>query len=361
MTSIPMLPRTTEQSVQAAQTLPYSWYVDPTRLPLEREAVFSQFWLYLGHIDQVAKPGDFFTLTVNEVPLVVTRAASGGINTLVNVCRHRGAEVVLDKQGNCGRALQCHYHAWTYGLDGKLLSAPRSRQEPDFDERALSLRPVRTELFGPFIFGTFNADAPPLAEYLGELPEIVERTGIKLDLLRHRERREYVVKANWKVVVENYLECYHCPVAHPTFAGVIDLDTYFLEEHQYFTTQGAPATDTPDGPEMRVTEGRYNYLWPSFMLNIYPGPGNVSTNSIVPIDHETTLAIYDFFYEDTVTTDEEQAVTDLIHLVMDEDIVLCESVQRGLASGVFEHGRTMTANEQALTHFQRLVARSLSS
>jgi phenylpropionate dioxygenase-like ring-hydroxylating dioxygenase large terminal subunit len=348
-----------EESLAKARTLPYSWYTDPGVLATERERVFNQYWLYLGHVGQVANPGDFFTVNVNNIPVVVTRDTSGDIHTLVNVCRHRGAEVIVEPKGNC-RALQCHYHAWTYGLDGRLVSAPRSRQEPGFDKGDFPLRRVRTEVYGPFIFGTLNDEAPTLTEYLGEMPAIVERTGIRLDALRHRERREYLVKANWKIVVENFLECYHCTVAHPTFADVVDLDTYFLEEFEYFSTQGAPATEAYGGTDQQVREGRYNYLWPSFMLNIYPGPGNVSTNVIIPVDHETTLAVYDFFYEEAVSAEDEKAVTDLINLVMEEDIVLCESVQRGVASGVYEQGKLMTTHEHAVAHFQRLVNRSLA-
>lgn len=349
-----------EAQLSAGKTLPYEWYTDPGVLKTERQRVFGRNWLYVGHVEQVAEPGDFFTLEAAGVPLIITRDSAGGVNALVNVCRHRGAEVVLEQQGNCGRALQCHYHAWTYGLDGKLLSAPRSRQEPEFDKADFPLRAVRTELYGPFIFVNLDADGPALTEYLGELPAIVASTGIDLGRLRHRERRSYTVKANWKVVVENFLECYHCAVAHPTFAGVIDLDTYKIEEHEYFSTQHGAATDAADAPEGTVTEGRYNYLWPSFMLNVYPGPGNVSTNAIIPIDEGTTLAVYDFFYEESVTQEQEREIRDLIDLVMVEDVVLCESVQRGMASGIFERGKLMTKHEHAIAHFQGLVSRTLA-
>lgn len=339
--------------------LPYSWYCDRDVLRLEREAIFAKQWLYVGHRDRVSRPGDFFTARVLDLPIVVTRDRDEQLHAFFNVCCHRGSEVVLEACGNAAR-LQCHYHAWTYGLDGRLIGAPRGNSEPGFDKADFRLRPLAVETYGPFIFVNADLEAPPLEYFLGELPQIVADTGANVDALRFAERREYHLKANWKIVVENFLECYHCPNAHPSFADLIDLNSYEISEHGFFSTQRGPQRGE-EAADQRVKEGRYSYLWPSFMLNIYPGPGNASTNVVIPIDEEHTLAVYEFFYEDGAAGEAHSDITELIHQVMVEDVVLCESVQRGMRAGVFAQPRLMSTYEHAITHFQSLVRDRLAA
>jgi carnitine monooxygenase subunit len=342
-----------------ASTLPYAWYVDPGKFALEHARIFSRTWQYVGHVGRVASPGDFFTTQLGELPVVVTRDEEGRLHALRNVCCHRGAEVVLAPEGN-RKTLQCHYHAWSYALDGHLLAAPRSGQEPGFRKEDFALRPLRLDTYGPFIFVNPDDAAPSLGEVIGELPAIVERTGVNLDALRCHERREYRLKANWKVVVENFLECYHCQVAHPSFADAIDLNAYEIDEFRYVSTQHGPPKHDESVADLQVKEGRYNFLWPTFMLNIYPGPGNASTNQILPIDANNTLAVYEYFYDDDASDGFASETTALIHQVMVEDVTLCESVQRGMRTATFEQGRLMLRHEHAISHFQNLVRESLA-
>jgi phenylpropionate dioxygenase-like ring-hydroxylating dioxygenase large terminal subunit len=349
-----------EQPGADASTLPYEWYVDPDTFELELARIFSRTWQYVGHVDRVAEPGDFFTGRLGELPIVVTRDENGELHALRNVCCHRGAEVVLAPEGN-RKTLQCHYHAWSYGLDGRLVGAPRSGAEPGFRKEDFALRALRLETYGPFIFVNPDDAAPPLDEVMGELPSIVARTGVDLGALRCHERREYRLKANWKVVVENFLECYHCQVAHPSFADAIDLNSYEIDEYRYVSTQHGPPKHDETVADLQVKEGRYNYVWPTFMLNIYPGPGNASTNQIIPIDEGNTLAVYEYFYEDGAPEGFAIETTGLIHQVMVEDITLCESVQRGMRTGTFEHGRLILRYEHAIRHFQNLVRESLAA
>ena len=143
------------------ETLPYSWYTDPDVLAQERARLFSSAWQYAGHSGEMAEPGSYLTLQVGEVPLVIVRDREGTLRAFVNVCRHRGAEVVRGR-GSC-TTLQCHYHAWTYGLDGKLRAAPRSEADPGFDKDVLGLKPAQVDSWGPLIFVNADAAAPPLA------------------------------------------------------------------------------------------------------------------------------------------------------------------------------------------------------
>ena len=348
-------------AVASGRTLPYDWYVDPQMLAIERERIFARQWLYVARTEQLQKTGDFVCATVGDVSLVLTRDGAGELHALHNVCCHRGSQVVTEETGS-RKTLQCRYHAWTYGLDGQLLNAPRAKDEADFRVADHRLAAAQIATFGPFVFVNLGLDAPPLEAFLGDLPSIVEGTGVRFDRLERHEQRDYIVKSNWKVVVENFLECYHCPVAHPSFGDVIDLDTYEITEYEWTSTQrgdpyGASAAEVE---QMQVKEGRYNFLFPTFMLNIYPGSGNVSTNLIVPIDAETTLATYEFFYEEGTPADEARSTTELIHQVMVEDVDLCESVQRGMRSRSQPSGTLMLRHEHAIRHFQRLVGRALA-
>ncbi len=196
----------------------------------------------------------------------------------------------------------------------------------------------------------------------------MDATGLRLDGIHRRVRRTYEIAANWKVVMDNYLECYHCPVAHPSFTDLIDLDKYVVTEYDYFSTQAGPARDSAregkDGLyELRggVEAGFYAYLWPNFTINIYPGPGNVSLNLIVPVDEHHTLAIYEYCFADEVSEQEERDFVRFIDQVQEEDIVLCESVQRGLRSGYYDQGKLMMRREHALRHFQLLVHREMTA
>jgi choline monooxygenase len=335
------------------RTLPFAWYSDPAIYRREIEQIFQKYWLYAGPTHAVSEPGDFFRVELSGVPVIITRDRNKELHALVNVCRHRGAEVKLEQSGNCP-ALTCHYHAWTYGLDGSLKSAPRSRSEEGFDKEALGLRKLQIDTYGPFIFVSLNPDVLPLAHYLGELPKIIEDTGLNLDRLKLRERKEYHLRANWKVVIENFLECYHCPNAHPSFADAIDLNKYDSDEYAFFSTQYGPPTAEDDNG-WQIKEGRYNFLWPTLSLNIYPGGGNLSTNQIIPIDENYCLAIYEYFFEEGVDETEAAETSALIHQVMLEDVILCESTQRGMASGMVKEGRLITKHEHSISHFQDLV------
>src|SRR5690348_15340568 len=227
------------------ETLPYGWYTDPEILRREQERIFRPSWHYIGHTGQLAEPG-YFAAQAGRTPVVVTRDRDGVLRGFVNVCRHRGFALA---EGEARReTLQCPYHAWTYGLDGRLRKAPRSEEEPDFPQDELCLVPVAVDTWSPFIFANAGPDPEPLADALGSLPAQVEELGLDVDSLVHHFRWEAEVGANWKIVSENFLECYHCQVAHPSFSELIDVssDAYVLSTDGRLSTQhGPPRTVTP--------------------------------------------------------------------------------------------------------------------
>ncbi|HKC78182.1 MAG TPA: aromatic ring-hydroxylating dioxygenase subunit alpha, partial [Gaiellaceae bacterium] len=220
-------------------TLPYGWYTDPEILRRERERIFRPAWQYVGHTGQLAQPG-YFATQIGETPVVVTRDRDGVLRGFVNVCRHRGFVIADGEQRR--ETLQCPYHAWTYGLDGRLRAAPRSEEEADFPQDELGLLPVAVDTWGPFVFANAGPEPEPLTQALGSLPAQVAELGLDVDSLVFRTRWEAEVEANWKIVCENFLECYHCQVAHPGFSEVIDVspEAYVLSSDGRLTTQHGP-------------------------------------------------------------------------------------------------------------------------
>jgi phenylpropionate dioxygenase-like ring-hydroxylating dioxygenase large terminal subunit len=339
------------------ETLPWSWYSDAEQLALERERIFARAWQYAGHAGMVEQPGDYFATAAGHVPVVVVRNEDGELAAFLNVCRHRGSELVRG-QGR-RRTIQCRYHAWTYGLDGSLRAAPRSDREPGFDPDGLSLVPLRLDTWGPLIFVNPDAEAAPLADVIGPVPKALADGGIDLDALVFDRRIDYELEANWKVVMENYLECYHCPVAHPGFSKEVDVDPdeYVLEPAQWSSSQYAHARN---GDGLELEQGQFHFVWPNTRINVFPGVANFSVGPALPVGPERTAGFFDYFLGPEVTPEQADELVAFDSQVGREDRELVESVQRGMRSGLLEHGRLLPLSEQLIEHFQRLVRTSLA-
>jgi phenylpropionate dioxygenase-like ring-hydroxylating dioxygenase large terminal subunit len=343
-------------------TLPWAWYADPDVLRREGERIFARAWQYVGHAGQVAEPGSFFASTAGQIPVVVTRARDGELRAFVNVCRHRG-HVLASGEGR-RETLQCPYHAWTYGLDGALRSAPRSDREPGFELGEISLRAIQVDAWGPFLFVNPDIDAVPLADALSDVPARLAEI-IDVDALEFRFRSEFEIAANWKIACENFLECYHCAVAHPGFTTAVDVspDAYRLEAHGLASSQLGPLRRNGDsfltGGE--IPHSQFHFVWPNFGINVFPGRPNLSCGPILPLGTERTARFLDYFF----APDADQAwVDELIAFdtqIGREDTGLVENVQRGVRSGVVPDGRLLTESEQLVAHFQRLCAHALSN
>jgi len=315
----------------------------------------------------VSEPGEYATCHAGLVPIVVVRDHDGRLNGFVNICRHRATEVA---QGRGKReTLQCPYHAWTYGLDGGLRAAPRSDREAGFDPAELCLVRVAVDTWGPFVFVNRDLEAAPLAEVLCELPERLSAAGIDLGALHFRERSEWELAANWKAVVENYLECYHCPTAHPGFSKLIDVDpdAYTLESGEWFSSQvGRVRASVADGNgsapyrlDGGSPEAHFHYVWPTFTINVLPGAANLTAFFFVPLEAGRTMTIADAFYGDDATEDDIRAMEEFGTQVGLEDQALVESIQRAARSGGLSEGRLLLESEHLIQHFQRLVERAL--
>jgi len=341
--------------------MPWSWYSDPDVLRREHDRIFLRSWQYVGHAGQAAEPGSYFTGMLGLAPVVVTRARDGELRAFLNVCRHRGF-VVAEGAGR-RETLQCPYHAWTYGLDGRLRAAPRSEREPGFDADELSLAALRLETWGPFVFANADPNATPLADALGPLP--AQLAGLlDVDALAFRFRADFTLEANWKVACENFLECYHCAVAHPGFSAAVDVspDAYGLSTDGLTSTQLGPLRANGDSflAHGELPRSQFHFLWPNFGINVFPGRPNLSCGPIVPVGPERTARFLDYFFAPEVDqgwVDELLAFDDQVGR---EDRTLVEGVQRGLRAGVLTEGRVLSESEQLVAHFQTLCAEALA-
>lgn len=357
---------------QLGEPLPLVWYADDEITALEGERIFSRSWQYVGHVGQLGDPGCFITTKVGVVPLVVARHKDGELYAFHNVCRHRAAEVVLEPCGK-SRMLVCHYHAWSYNMDGTLQAAPRADREQEFDKSELSLPRVRVETWGPFVFVNLDLDAPSLSDALGEVPQLVADAGIDVDSLVFNQRMDYHMDCNWKVSIENYLECYHCPGAHPGFSHVLDtnFDAYDLQATEAFAWQRGPlrplapgavvAAEGYTGRDGEVEAGIYIVVWPSLTININPGLQNMSIGPMLPAGSGRTHAYLDYFFGENVTEEWIAGMLEFDNEVAAEDQVLIESVQRGIESGSVERARLLQASERLVVAFQHHVARRIST
>lgn len=343
---------TATEKLQFNSTQPYSRYVDPAVFQEEREKIFSKNWIFIGHASQLAKPGDFLTMDVAGEPIIVTHDKDGELRAFYNICPHRGMKVEQSDQGN-KKILQCKYHGWTFKLDGSVNRAP------NFKTTELGahscMKSVRLEVHHSLVFVNLDKKAPSMSEayqeFLGEMAKFSFFDSVKLI----RETRR-VVKANWKAVVDNYLECDHCAIAHPGFAKSYDLSNFCTTAHDKFTHQYMAASKGTDESEL----ARFYWIWPNMMINVYPGDGNVNTIQVVPLDEETSLGIYrDYSMDDAITAEKEEYFK-FVDQVRLEDFELVEELQKGLGSKAFANG-IFSPTENAEEYFHQLVETALKS
>ncbi|MEY2579612.1 MAG: glycine betaine catabolism, partial [Verrucomicrobiota bacterium] len=211
-TARPAFRKTTETFAAGARTLPQRYFVSPEVLAEEKETIFSKQWLLVGHQSQIPAAGDYFVQETEGESVIIVRDRSEVVRGFYNVCRHRGTRLCEDLGGHSS-TIQCPYHAWTYGLDGRLIGSPHMDEVPGFDRSEYSLHPVNVGLWEGFIFVNLDGEAMPLEEWFAPLEGKFSHWN--LPALKSVKRVEYDVKANWKLMFENYSECYHCPGVHP--------------------------------------------------------------------------------------------------------------------------------------------------
>lgn len=390
----------TRRPVARASTLVPEAYRSPTYHDLEQQRVFADGWVAVGYGEQVRDAGQVMVGTVAGQSILVTRDRQGVLRGFHNVCRHRAAQLVDD---DCRlRRLRCRYHSWTYGLDGTLLGAPlfEGSEIPEdqqaifsldhvagFDPHGMGLLPVRVDTWGHLVFANLSGDAPPLHEWLGDLPERL--AGYQLDQARILGRRPYTIPANWKLVAENFMEYYHLPWVHPELAKVSRVDDHYRfqgpgmytgmcttpvtqdEDSGWTSLQPVPGLDADD-----AVSGRFIFIFPNVALSVLPN--HVFTMLLTPLSvdmtlEETALAMHvDTVSEDggpdegasgagvAAAVDEElSGALDKLLAFWDhvnrEDIDIVGVVQRGISNRAYTGGRMCYRFEEPLHRFQNMV------
>jgi choline monooxygenase len=347
--------------LEEAFTIPAPWYLDRHIEKAEREQVFGANWIAVGRTDQVALEGQFFTVEIAGEPLVVVRGSDGELRAFFNVCRHHAAAVANVPCGTV-QHLRCPYHGWTYGLDGSLRGTPEFAGVCNFDRGANGLVAVRVETWEQFVFVTLHPGAAALVTSLGDLPARVAPLG--LADLHFFTRKTYSLACNWKVYVDNYLDGgYHVPHLHKGLSSVLDYKEYTIETSERYSLQSSPMVRSEEHESfaaMRTGDRAYYYwLYPNFMINIYEGV--MDTNLVLPLAMDRCLVQFDFFFKD-VSDDARAANTESVAVsdrIQDEDVGICESVQRGLRSRAYGAGRLSVRRERGEHLFHRLLAKDL--
>lgn len=346
-----------------AYTIPAAWYTDERVAALERQSVFARTWQAAGRADQVARPGQYFTASVASEPIVVVRGSDGKLRAFFNVCRHHAMTVMTEP---CGQAqhMRCPYHGWTYNLEGELRGMTEFEGVSDFDRSKNGLIPVRVETWEKFVFVNLDAKAQPLADFLNDLAP--RARPLNFSELKFVERRSYRLNCNWKVYIDNFLDGgYHVPHMHKGLNSVLDYTNYAIENAGRLCIQSSPMAVDGNSEASAAATRKGNhafYFWqyPNFMLNWYEG--YLDTNLVIPLDVDRCEVIFDFYFADVSEARmpyirESIAVSER---VQQEDIAICDGVQRGLQSRAYQAGRLSVRREAGEHLFHRLLAADLN-
>src|SRR5436190_3199648 len=368
-TATPAFRRTADILKSGAKTLPQQYFVSPKVFAEERDKIFSRQWLLVGHQSQIADAGDYFVQNVSGESLILIRDKSGGIHGFFNVCRHRGTRLKEDQCGHAS-AIQCPYHALTYGLDGRLICELHADEVPEFNKAEYSLHPVNLGLWEGFIFVNLENNPMPLEKWFAPLAEKFSHWNMLI--LRSVKRIEYDVRANWKLMFENYSECYHCPGVHPQLQKVSPYDSAendlsegpflggFMKINQgkSLTMSGnacalgiADSSRARDGVLQKKTdydheqqhEGRnqvwYYSIFPNMLLSIHPE--YVMVHQLWPQTPERTLIVCDWLFHPDAFSRKDFNPKDAIEfwdLTNKQDWHICELSQQGIASRAYNRG-----------------------
>ncbi len=339
----------------SASALHAQFYRDEKWLAVEQQAVFANSWQLFSHSGALREVGDHVKGDIAGKPIIVVRQTSGELKAFYNVCQHRAGPLATCN-GKAAKALHCRYHGWTYQLDGQLRAAVEMHDACDFNVADIRLNAVNVREWQGLVFVALTDHAPSFDAVFSGISERIKP--IDINTMTYFNRVVYDIACNWKVYVDNFLEGYHLPFVHPGLSKVLDYRVYDTELFDWYSLQHSPLRNN-DG---LYGDGNayYYFIYPNIMLNILPG--RLQTNRIIPVGHHRCLVEFDHYYSDDEATrariQNEQAFA---HEVQEEDIAICEHVQKGLCSGAYEAGRLNPKRESGVWHFHNLLRRAYSS
>jgi Rieske 2Fe-2S family protein len=357
--------------------LPASWYRDPAHYERELEVFWYRKWICVARVEELAAPGDWKRLRVGTQSVIVLRDDAGGVRAFHNTCRHRGSVLCTQESGRFPRGrIVCPYHAWTYGLDGRLVATPRRMETPDFRLEDFPLFEVAADCWGGFVFIHVETEPEPLAASIGDREERYRR--YSFGELRIGKRIVLDVQANWKLLAENFSECFHCPPVHPQFCrivtsyqeagawglrGVAESRPEYKEGAQTLTLDGSARLPAFQGLNEEERRRLYaaDMVPPNLFLNVHPD--YVNSQLMFPTGPESVRMVYDWLFEPRHLP---LAEPDIAHYVALWDITNrqdarnCEWQQQGVQSREFRHG-VYVPQEFDVHRFAEWVRKELGS
>ncbi|ONI72751.1 2Fe-2S ferredoxin [Actinosynnema sp. ALI-1.44] len=360
-------------------TLPGHFYTDPAIFAAEQERVFESMWFAVARCADLATPGKFETAEVGRESVLIVRGRDGQLRAFLNVCRHRGARLCVEPAGETKRQLQCPYHAWTYGLDGKLIAAPNLTKMPDIDRVEYGLIPVHLREWLGYAWICL-ADVPPsfedtvLAAARDRLGDAEMIGHWEVDTLDVGRRIVYDVKANWKLIIENFMECYHCATIHPELTEVLPefADGYaaqyyvghgaaFADQAQGFTIDGSEGFDRISGVGQDQDRKYYAItVNPQVFINLVPD--HVIFHRMYPMSADRTVVVCDWLYTKEVVAagkDVSRSV-ELFHRVNQQDFDACERCQPAMSSRAYANGGVLVPSEHHIAAFHEWLTAKLA-
>jgi Rieske 2Fe-2S family protein len=357
-------------------TLPRRFYADPDFYRGELERFYVNRWICAGRADQIPNAGDYFTRTLGDESLIITRDISGEIHALFNVCRHRGTRLCEQAEGHFAERIQCPYHNWTYGLEGRLLAAPH--MPPGFSKDDYPLHRAACEVWDGNVFihlGRDGRDLPAERGLRAQLADLPDRFAAwRMGDLRLGRRIVYDVKANWKLIVLNYNECLHCPNLHPAlnklhhYLGADNVEPTSRYCGGAMGFKDGVETMSMDGKRRRaylpgLTEAQrlqveYFAIYPNLLLSLHPD--YVMTHTLWPRAHDRTEIVCEFHFHPSELARGNVHVDDAVEfwdLTNREDWWIAEQSQAGINSRVYTPG-PYSEREALLWSFDEIVRRS---
>ena len=356
-------------------TLPGRYYYDPAIYEMELERIFSQMWVCVGRADAITGAGAYEVVTVGRESIIVVRGRDDVLRAFLNVCRHRGARLCNEASGKLKGSIQCRYHAWTYGLDGRLIGAPNVLSDEQFERALFGLLPVALEVWEGLVWLNLGDDPASIADQLNE--PIIERFGgyaafARYDVgnLKVGKRIAYDMQANWKLVLENFMECYHCGPMHPEFCRLLpgyktgDVSDYvngeavsLAENVEAFTITGKASR--PPLPRLLPEDLRHYYgfvLQPNVLLNLLHD--HVVMHWLIPNGPGRTVIMCDWLFDPQVMAradfDPMDAV-EIFDIVNRQDWEVCELTQLGMGSKAYRSGGVYVPEERHIRAFADFV------
>ncbi|MBG09100.1 MAG: hypothetical protein CME68_10105 [Halobacteriovoraceae bacterium] len=342
------------------------WYTDPTFFNFEKESVFKKSWQYVGRLDQLVQKGDYFSGEFLGLPYIVIKNEEKSPRAFYNICSHHASLIVDEESSGNKDCFQCPYHGWTYGVKGDLNKIPGCGSLKGLNVKQLGLKEIPLKVKGPFIFLYFGSLKGKGEEEEEDFfpSELLDKK--VFDGMSFVGRFSYSLKCNWKVFVDNYLDGgYHVPWMHPGLSDQVNFDSYKTNVYENYSVQSCLSKEGGeeglrkkcdlDFPERVGKSARYFWMYPNFMVNIY---GQwVDTNWVKPIKEDECLVYFDYFYKGFLSDELKQKSLNASFKVQEEDTVICERVQKGLSSGVYNPGPYVPKYEYPMFSFhQKLLS-----